>query len=113
MFVQLLQQRPSAIQSIESDVSRQRWQPGLASRHDFVVVSVLVVHDGVAGVFRTDGENWIVLGPKVTAVGTRPPQSLAIPGHGGQHDVTRQVVSPTDAEVLAYRAHAGMIVRLG
>src|SRR5262249_41794798 len=63
--------------------------------------------------FLADSEHRVILGAEVAAVGTSPPQSLAIAGHGGQNDIARQVVPPTDAEVLAYRAHAGMIVRLG
>src|SRR5207253_6211986 len=100
-------------QAIDGDVGRQWRQAGLASGHDLVVVSVLVVNDGVAGVFRADGEYGIVLGAEVAAVRSGPPQPLAVARHGGQDHVARQVMPAADAGVLANSAHARVIARFG
>src|SRR5438132_13146083 len=101
------------VQTIERDISWQRRQPGRATGHDVVVVSVLIVHDSIPGVLRADPEHRVVLGTEVATIWTGPPQPLAVAWHGGQHYVARQIMLPADAEVLAYRAHARMIARFG
>src|SRR5207245_8239984 len=89
LFVDLLQKCSSAVQGIDADVSRKRRQPGFASGYYLVVVSVLVIHNGVASVLRADGEYRVILCAEIAAIRTRPPKSLAVAGHSGQDDIVR------------------------